>query len=158
MTSAYTAVPFLLFVRKAMGPLLIVAGIYFLGYLRFRISFGNRAGEWLRSKIPQNGTWGAFGLGGAFALAFCPTLIWLFFGLLVPLGLQTAGGVFLPALFALGTVLPVLFFAVIMADSADILKKKYMKRIRSFNRAATITAAIIFILAGVNDTFVYWFL
>jgi cytochrome c-type biogenesis protein len=158
MTSAYTTVPVILFVRKAIGPLLILAGLYFLGYLRFRVSVGNRMSEWLKSKIPRSGKWGAFGLGSAFALAFCPTLLWLFFGLLIPLGLKTTGGVFLPAIFAFGTAIPVLFFALILADSTDLLKKKYLKGVRSMNRVATKIAAIIFILAGINDTFVYWFL
>lgn len=158
MTSAYTAIPVILFVRKAIGPLLILAGLYFLGYLRFRVSIGDRLSEWMKSRIPQKGIWGAYGLGSAFALAFCPTLLWLFFGLLVPLGIQTTGGVFLPAVFALGTVIPLLFLALILADGTDMMKKKYLKGVRSINRAAAKVAAVIFILAGINDTFVYWFL
>lgn len=157
MSSAYTTVPIILFVRKAMGPLLILAGIYFLGYLRFRVFLGDRLSGWVKSKIPQNGKWGAFGLGSAFALAFCPTLLWLFFGLVIPLGIQAGGGgVFLPVVFAVGTAIPFLFLALILADSADMMKKR-LKKIRSFNKVVTKIAAIIFILAGLNDTFVYWF-
>jgi cytochrome c-type biogenesis protein len=158
MSSAYTTIPVILFVRKAIGPLLILAGLYFFGFLRFRASIGERFSDWLKSKIPQNGTWGAFGLGSAFALAFCPTLLWLFFGILVPLGVKTTGGVLLPSVFALGTVLPLLFLAIILADGTDIFKKKYLKKMRSLNRVMTKIAGIIFILAGINDTFVYWFI
>lgn len=154
MSSAYTTVPFILFIRKAMGPLLILVGLYFLGFLRFRFSLGDRLSGWMKSKIPQNGRWGAFGLGSAFALAFCPTLLWLFFGLVVPLGMQTQGGVFLPAVFAIGTAIPFLFLALLLADSADLMKK----RLRKIHKATAKIAAIVFILAGLNDTFVYWFL
>lgn len=158
MTNAYEAIPFLLFVRKAIGPLLILAGLYFLGVLKFRSSVGNRLSEKLQAKVTHRRKSGAFGFGVAFALAFCPTLIWLFFGLLVPLGMQTSGGIFLPAIFAVGTALPLLFLVLILVDSADLLKKKMFKKVRSFNRWVTRIAAIIFILAGINDTFTYWFL
>jgi hypothetical protein len=45
-------------------------------------------------------------------------------------------------------VIPLLFFALILADSTDVLKKRYLKGVRSIN--ATKIAAIIFILAGIN--------
>ncbi|MDF0727719.1 sulfite exporter TauE/SafE family protein [Cytobacillus sp. S13-E01] len=145
-------------VRKAIGPIMILAGLYFLGFSRFRPSFGIRLSQWLKSKIPQGSPIGSFSFGVAFALAFCPTLVWLFFGLLVPLGIQTPGGILLPAIFAIGTTIPLIFFVLILVDSSDIIKQKYFKKTKSLNRWLTKFAAIIFLLAGINDTFTYWFL
>ncbi|MDD4984495.1 MAG: sulfite exporter TauE/SafE family protein, partial [Dehalococcoidales bacterium] len=47
-----------------------------------------------------------------FALAFCPYSAVLYFGTLIPLSLKSTGGVALPAVFAIGTGLPVLIFGV----------------------------------------------
>ncbi|WP_407270665.1 sulfite exporter TauE/SafE family protein [Radiobacillus sp. PE A8.2] len=148
----------IIIVRKAIGPIMILAGLYFLGFSRFRLSFGTRLSEWLKSKIPEGSPIGSFGFGVAFALAFCPTLVWLFFGLLVPLGIQTTGGILLPPIFAIGTTIPLIVFVLILVDSSDIIKQKYFKKTKSLNRWLTKFAAIIFLLAGINDTFTYWFL
>ncbi|MDC3414796.1 sulfite exporter TauE/SafE family protein [Aquibacillus sp. 3ASR75-11] len=148
----------LVMIRKIIGPIMILAGLYFLGFSRFRVSFGTRVSEWLKSKMPEGSPVGAFGFGIAFALAFCPTLVWLFFGLLIPLGIQTSGGILLPTVFALGTTVPLIVFVLILIDSTDIIKEKYFKKSKSFNRWMTKVAAIIFLLAGINDTFTYWFM
>ncbi|MDC3418134.1 sulfite exporter TauE/SafE family protein [Aquibacillus salsiterrae] len=149
---------FIIWIRKAIGPLMIVAGLYFLGFVRLRLSFGTNFSEMLKSKIPEGSPIGSFGFGVAFALAFCPTLVWLFFGLLVPLGIQTSGGILLPAIFALGTTVPLIFFVLILIDSSDMIKQKFFKKTKSLNNWLTKIAAIIFLLAGINDTFTYWFL
>lgn len=149
---------FIILIRKTIGPIMILAGLYFLGLLRLRLSFGTRISERLKSKIPQGSPIGSFGFGVAFALAFCPTLVWLFFGLLVPLGIQTTGGFLLPAIFAIGTTVPLIFFVLILIDSSDMIKQKYFKKTKSLNQWLTKIAAIIFLLAGINDTFTYWFI
>ncbi|MFZ3579087.1 cytochrome c biogenesis CcdA family protein [Virgibacillus sp. DJP39] len=148
----------IIIVRKAIGPIMILAGLYFLGFSKLRISFGTRFSEWLKGKIPHGSPIGSFSFGVAFSLAFCPTLVWLFFGLLVPLGIQTTGGILLPTIFALGTTVPLIVFVLILVDSSDIIKQKYFKKTKSLNRWLTKIAAIIFLLAGINDTFTYWFL
>lgn len=149
---------FIVLIRKAIGPLMIIAGLYFLGVVRWRPSFGAGLSERLKSKIPQGSPVGSFGFGVAFALAFCPTLVWLFFGLLVPLGIQTSGGALLPAIFALGTTIPLIFFVLILVDSSELIKQRYFKKTKSLNRWLTKLAAIVFLLAGINDTFTYWFI
>ncbi|WP_170007189.1 urease accessory protein UreH domain-containing protein [Bacillus fonticola] len=149
---------FIITIRKLIGPIMILAGLYFLGFSRFRPSFGIRFSEWMKSKIPQGTPVGSFSFGVAFALAFCPTLVWLFFGLLVPLGIQSSGGLLLPTVFAIGTTIPLIFFVLILVDSSDMIKQKFFKKTKSLNRWLTKVAAIIFLLAGINDTFTYWFL
>lgn len=149
---------FIIVVRKAIGPMMILAGLYFLGFLRLQLSIGTKLSDSLKNKIPQGSPIGSFGFGAAFALAFCPTLVWLFFGLLVPLGIETTGGFLLPAIFAIGTTIPLIFFVLILVDSSEIIKEKYFKKTKSLNKWLTKAAAIIFLLAGINDTFTYWFL
>lgn len=137
---------------------MIIAGLYFFGLIRFRPTFGVKFSEWLKSKIPEGSPLGSFGFGVAFALAFCPTLVWLFFGLLVPLGIQTTGGILLPTVFAVGTTIPLIFFVLILVDSSALIKQKYFKKTKSLKKWLTKVVAIIFLLAGINDTFTYWFI
>jgi hypothetical protein len=54
---------------------------------------------------------GAYWLGAGLVFALCPTLFWLFFGVLIPLAIALTGGLVFSEVFALGTTLPLLFFA-----------------------------------------------
>ena len=60
-----------------------------------------------------------------FALAFCPYSGVLFFGMLMPLILQSSEGMWLAPSFALGTGLPVGVFAVLMVFSLQKMSKAY---------------------------------
>jgi cytochrome c biogenesis protein CcdA len=64
------------------------------------------------------GVWGALLLGIVFALAFCPVSAGLFFGGLIPLALQ-GNAVMLASLYAIGTALPVILFALLLAFAAN---------------------------------------
>ena len=62
---------------------------------------------------------GAFFLGAIFALSFCPYSAILFFGMLVPLAVGIpAGGFYMPAIYAVGTGLPVFVIALMIALGA----------------------------------------
>ncbi|MFA5249451.1 MAG: aromatic aminobenezylarsenical efflux permease ArsG family transporter [Candidatus Paceibacterota bacterium] len=105
--------------EKLLGPLLIIMGLAMLGVVKIKLpSTGGRLEKvklWLTSK----GGFGAFLLGALFALAFCPYSAVLFFGALIPLVMESSGGLLLPPLFALGTGLPVIFFSFLIAFSAQ---------------------------------------
>jgi cytochrome c-type biogenesis protein len=103
------------FGETAIGPILVAVGIVML--FLDRISFGEHEGRLAAAagKFAEMGMIGALPLGVVLALAFCPYTGVLFFGVLVPLSLKTAGGVGLPALFALGTGLPVLLFGTLLS-------------------------------------------
>src|SRR5207244_4516732 len=75
-----------------------------------RFSLGHGLADWLERRA-GDGASGAFVLGTAFSLAFCPTLFLLFFGLTIPLALASPVGVLYPGLFAVGTALPLLLLA-----------------------------------------------
>ena len=68
----------------------------------------------MEGKLANRGALGGFLLGALFALAFCPYSAVLFFAVLIPLALSTTEGIILPAMFAIGTGLPVLIFGTLL--------------------------------------------
>ncbi|WP_018130229.1 urease accessory protein UreH domain-containing protein [Effusibacillus pohliae] len=149
-------IPVITVIRKGMGPIFILSGLIMLGVFRFRKTVGERLKDRLLKIVPKQGIWGAFLLGVVFSLAFCPTLFLLFFGMLVPLGIRSTGGVFFPAVFAVGTTSPLLFLVYALTLGSDALKKKFVKHAGKINRVVTRAVAIVFILLGINDTLLYW--
>lgn len=150
------AVPVVVLVRKLLGPLLLLFGFFMLGVVRLNFTVGQRLSWWLEQRAGRGGWLGAFLLGVAFAFAFCPTLFLLFFGLLIPLSLSAKGGVLFPALFAFGTTLPLLSLAFVMSLAADSIGG-YVERVKRVERRVRPAIAAVFLLAGLNDTLVYWF-
>ncbi|MBI4013909.1 MAG: sulfite exporter TauE/SafE family protein [Candidatus Rokubacteria bacterium] len=148
-------IPVAMAARKALGPLMILIGLGFLGIYRLRGSFGSRVSAWLRARTPQRDAWGAFLLGVAFAFSFCPTLFWLFFGLTIPLALRSAAGWSFPGVFAVGTTLPLLAFTLLLAAGHEAAGGLIQRLKRSHGVVSRI-AGVVFILAGINDTLTYW--
>ena len=96
-------------------------------------------------------------LGLVFALAFCPTLFWLFFGLTVPLALKSAGGWSFAGLFAIGSSLPLLAVAALATAGAGAIEG-LVGSIGRLERPLRIVAAVVLVIAGLHDTLVYWML
>ncbi len=153
-----SAVPVAVVARKAIGPLLILVGLFLLGLLRTRFSIDNKITARLEAQIgPQAGVVPAYLLGVALAFTFCPTLFWLFFGLTIPLALVSPGGLVYSGVFALGTTLPLLAFATLA--TADIIKvRSVIQRIKSFDRWTQRIVGMVFVLVGVNEIVLYWFI
>lgn len=149
------AVPVVIIARKALGPLMIVIGLGLLGVLRLHGSLGRGVSTWLQARLPKEGAWGAFLLGMTFSLTFCPTLFWLFFGLTIPLALRSAVGWTFPGLFAVGTTLPLVAFAGLLALGSGAAGG-YVERLRRSSWLISRISGGIFILAGINDTLTYW--
>jgi cytochrome c biogenesis protein CcdA len=107
------------FLQKYMnlfiGPFLIIVGLLLLDL--FRLSFGGGMSGNLQKRVDVMGVWGALLLGIVFALAFCPVSAGLFFGGLIPLALQ-GNAVFLSTLYGIGTAVPVIAFALLLAFAA----------------------------------------
>lgn len=153
---AQSSIPVIVVARKVLGPLMIILGLYLLGLLPLRFSLGQGLSGWLEARAGA-GFSGAFLLGTAFSFAFCPTLFLLFFGLTIPLALSSPVGVVYPGVFALGTTLPLLGLAGLLAAGVGATNA-YLAgahRLEAWLRPA---AAIVLILAGLNDTIIYWFL
>jgi cytochrome c-type biogenesis protein len=149
------AIPVFVTARKALGPLMILVGFAFLGLISWRPGFGRRLAASLKARLPRQGVSGAFGLGVAFAFAFCPTLALLFFSLLLPLTLATRGGFVLPALFAVGTALPLIGFTALLLAGGR-LAERYTSRAGALDGPVRAVAGAVFLLAGINDTLLYW--
>jgi cytochrome c biogenesis protein CcdA len=150
-----STVPVVVVTRKLLGPLMIVIGLVFLGLLNLRVTLGQRLAEALRRRLPARGAWGAFLLGVVFSFAFCPTLFLLFFGLTIPLGLRSRGGVLIPTLFAVGTALPLLAYGALLRWGTA-LARGYSQWLSRSHPAARRVGGAIFVIAGINDTLTYW--
>jgi cytochrome c-type biogenesis protein len=153
---AQGSIPVIVAARKVLGPLMILLGLYLLGLLPLRFSFGQGLAGWLEARA-SSGVAGAFLLGAAFSFAFCPTLFLLFFGLTIPLALRSPVGVVYPGVFALGTTLPLLGLVGLLTAGVGATKG-YLAGARRIDAWLRPGAAVVLILAGLNDTIVYWFL
>jgi len=134
--------------EKFLGPFMIAIGILML--FIDRISFGG-AGNSLSSMGSKVAEWGIIGglpLGALFALAFCPYSAVLFFAVLIPLALKFAGGIALPAFFAIGTGLPVLLFGLLLSFGVAGISK-WVDAISRGEKIVRIAVAIIFIAIGI---------
>lgn len=144
-------------VRRALGPLMILLGLSMFGWVRLQLALpmgaATRLQRWAEAR---GGLGGDFALGLAFGLAFCPTLFWLFFGLMLPSAIASSTGVLFPALFALGTGIPLLLMLALMGHVSK--KHAVMSGVQRTNRVLSITAGIVLVLAGLYDTVVYWFI
>lgn len=112
--------------EKALGPLLIILGLLMLDLIRVNFPGINR----LTSKFENKTKWGYLDsliLGSVFALAFCPYSGVLFFGMLVPMTISSASGLYLPFIFALATGIPVILFSWLLAYSIGSIGSVYDK-------------------------------
>ena len=148
-----------LFLQKYMhlvlGPILIIVGMFLLGLIQLSMGGGGMS-QGLQKRVDAMGVWGALLLGVVFALTFCPTSAALFFGSLIPLSLKVNSSVTLPAIYGVGTALPVMVFAVLLATSAQSVGKAYnvLAKIEWWARMIT---GWIFILVGIYFSLKYVF-
>lgn len=98
--------------ERVLGPILIAVGAILLNVHRLRFGTGNAKLSSIGERISRWGMMGGFLMGILFALAFCPYSAILYFGVLIPIAFKTTGGIALPAVFAIGTGLPVLIFGI----------------------------------------------
>jgi len=90
-------------------------------------------------------------LGMIFALSFCPVSAALFFGSLIPLSLKAGSQITLPALYGIGTGLPVVVFAIGLAAGAHAVSAT-IKRLGGIEKWARRTTGGIFIAVGIYYT------
>lgn len=125
-----------------------MVGIIILIIDRFSFGLGGGKLAALGEKVANRGMLGGFLLGVIFALAFCPYSAVIFFGVLIPLSLETTGGVTLPAVFAIGTGLPVLVFGILI--SAGIAKvSTWLNAVTRIEKVVRIIVSVIFIGVGI---------
>lgn len=133
--------------EKLLGPFLIVIGLFMLGILNLKIP----GISWLTGRMEsrsKSGFWGVLLLGMVFALAFCPYSGVLYFGMLIPMTISSASGLYLPVIFALGTGIPVIIFAWLIAFSLGSIAGFYNK-LKVFEYWFRRIIAVLFIAVGV---------
>jgi cytochrome c biogenesis protein CcdA len=140
----------------ALGPLLIIVGMFLLELLSFGVHSAGMS-ERLQARVDRAGIWGAGLLGIIFALTFCPISAALFFLGLIPLAVERHSPFLLPAVFGMGTALPVVVFALLIALGAQQVGRAFNKLSQFELWARRITGAV-FILVGIYLTLKYVFL
>jgi len=136
------------FGEQILGPLLIVVGLIMLNIDRLSFSLGGGKLSSIGGKVADRGMVGGLLLGVLFALAFCPYSAVLFFGVLIPLALKTTGGVTLPAVFAIGTGLPVLVFGMLLSIGVSRVST-WLNVLTRAEKIIRVIVSIIFIGIGI---------
>ena len=134
--------------EPVLGPLLILIGLILLSIDKISIGRGSGKLVSLGGKVADWGMLGGFLLGVIFALVFCPYSAVLFFGVLIPLALKSAGGLGLPAVYAIGTGLPILVLGILLSFGVS----RVSSWVDALNRAQPIirfVVSLIFIGVGV---------
>nr|NQU88970.1 sulfite exporter TauE/SafE family protein [Bacteroidota bacterium] len=136
--------------EKLLGPILIVIGLFMLDVIRMHIRFPGNLSEKMEAKS-RSGYWGALLLGIVFALAFCPYSGVLYFGMLIPMTISSASGLYLPVVFAIATGIPVIIFAWFLAFSVGTVGGLY-NRLKVFEKWFRRVVAVVFIGVGIYYT------
>ncbi|MFH1076084.1 MAG: sulfite exporter TauE/SafE family protein, partial [Pseudomonadota bacterium] len=89
-------------------------------------------------------------------LAFCPVSAALFFGSLIPLSIKYESAFIIPLLYGVGTAMPVIVFAFLMAFGAQWIARAFGKMAIIDKWARRITGAL-FLAVGVYFSLVYMF-
>ncbi|MDY0104108.1 MAG: aromatic aminobenezylarsenical efflux permease ArsG family transporter [Lentimicrobium sp.] len=132
--------------EKLLGPLLIIIGLFMLGVLKLSIPGIGSLTEKMENKS-NSGFWGVLLLGIVFALAFCPYSGVLYFGMLMPMTISSASGLYLPLFFAIATGIPVIIFAWLIAFSVGSIGNVYNK-LKTFELWFRRVVAVLFIVVG----------
>lgn len=143
------------YMNSILGPVLILVGMVLLELLRLPTPPA-MGGTKIQERASKGGLWGAGFLGMIFALSFCPVSAALFFGSLIPLSLRDGSTLAYPALFGVGTGLPVIVFAAMIALGARSIGTLFRQLTRVELWARRITGAI-FVAAGIYYVLVYVF-
>ena len=132
--------------NQVLGPLLVLVGIGLLVRLPFKLPTPGWS-QSLQERTAGAGLPGAAGLGLLFALSFCPVSAGLFFGGLIPLATGAHSRLLLPALYGIGTGLPVVVTAVMLTAGLRRIGGLFQALTR-VERAARPVTGIVFVLAG----------
>ncbi len=141
--------------EKYIGFVLIIIGLIMLNVIKLNFIKGGNITDKLSEKFKTKGLLGSFLLGALFALAFCPYSGALFFAMLIPMTLSESAGLALPIVFSIGTGLPVILFAFVIAFSMEKLGM-YFKAITKVEKVMRFVAGLVFILTGLYYINIYF--
>ena len=141
--------------EKIIGPLLIVIGLLMLDVLK--IKFPGMSS--LTKRFQENGIssyWEVLLLGVLFALAFCPYSGVLYFGMLIPMTIGSASGLYLPVVFAIATGIPIIIFAWLIAYTVSGVGKLY-HRLKTFAIWFRRVISVVFLGIGISYVIIIYF-
>ena len=141
--------------EKIIGPLLIIIGFLMLDIIKINFPGFSR----LKNSFQKKGVksyWDVLLLGIIFALAFCPYSGVLYFGMLIPMTIGSASGLYLPLVFAIATGIPVLIFAWFLAYTVSGVGKLY-NSMKTFEVWFRRIISIVFIGVGVYYVVIIYF-
>lgn len=141
------------YLNQALGPVLILVGMLLLGLLRSTASV-SLVGAGVQERASKGGIGWAALLGILFALSFCPVSAGLFFGVLIPLSAANESMLILPLVYGIGTAVPVIVFAVLIAFASQRLGSAFnlLTQIERWVRRIT---GVIFVAAGIYYSLLY---
>lgn len=141
--------------EKFLGPLLIIIGLFMLDLIKIKLpGIGN-----LSQRIEQKKSktyLDALLLGVLFALAFCPYSGVIYFGMLIPITVTSASGLYLPIVFAIATGIPVIIFAWLLAYTVSGVGLLY-NRIKTFELWFRRVISVLFIGVGIYYVVIIYF-
>jgi len=135
------------YINRLIGPVLVIAGMLLLNLLSLPLkglSFSPEAQE----RMAGRGLVGALLMGVLFALSFCPISAGLFFAGLLPLAIKYGSSVLLPALYGVGTALPVVVFAVLMVLGMEVFVRA-ADRLQRVSAWLQIVTGWVLVAAGI---------
>ena len=165
------------YMHLVLGPIFLLLGMFLVGLITITIG-GAMMSEGMQKRVDAMGIWGALPLGILCAVSFCPTSAAWFFGLLalvmgseagaitgvlakvgiaLPEASLPGGALILPLIYGIGTAVPVLLVAFLLAYSAKSVGKTY-NILSKVEWWARMTTGWIFVLIGVWFSLKYVFL
>ena len=146
---------FQLYGEKIIGPLLIIIGLLMLDILKIKFPGLSK----ITRRFQETGTntyWDVLLLGIVFALAFCPYSGVLYFGMLIPMTISSASGLYLPVVFAVATGIPVIIFAWLLAYTVSGVGRLYT-RLKIFEIWFRRVISVVFIAVVVYYVVIIYF-
>lgn len=142
--------------EKFLGPLLIIVGVLMFDFIKIKIPGIDGLSAKIEHRKEKGSWWSAMLLGIVFALAFCPYSGVLYFGMLIPMTISSASGLFLPPVFAIATGLPVIIVAYLLAFSMSSVGGFYNK-VKVFEKWFRRIVAVLFIVVGLYFVIIFFF-
>jgi len=133
--------------EKIIGPFLVIMGILMLEIVDIPFTGGQGWLQKIEVYLGEKGYLGGFLLGVVFALALCPFSAVLFFGMLIPIALKTGDAIFVPAVFALATALPVIIISLVLTQGVNRVSGM-MTTVQKMEKWIKWTVAAVFIIVG----------
>jgi cytochrome c biogenesis protein CcdA len=132
----------------ALGPIMIIFGLVMFDVIKLKFNGQSKIFEDIKIWLSNKGYLGSLLLGMLLALAFCPYSGVLFFGILIPMTVESSEGFLLPTLFALGTGLPVMLFAFLIAFSMQRVSQVF-NIMQKVEKAIRLIIALVFLAVGI---------